>query len=109
MKRRRRKEKDHHSLKSLRTNAARHQRGLCYWCGKPMEQVTADHLVPLHAGGKTRPGNIVAACAPCNNERHPELNQRVKVEHDKTRGVFASIGNETASSPFAVLAQLKRS
>jgi hypothetical protein len=39
--------------------------------GDPL-RLTADHLIPLHAGGETRPGNIVAACRKGNGSRHRE-------------------------------------
>lgn len=28
-----------------------------------------DHIVPLSRGGKSRKGNIVAACKDCNNKK----------------------------------------
>lgn len=95
-------------LRSLRAAAYRTQNGLCHWCGRPMvvgapqdepRGLTADHLVPLHDGGKTRAGNIVAACRECNNLRHPELN--------KTREPRSlTIGEDRPSSPFDVLKAL---
>jgi len=43
----------------------------CWWCGTPLTEdtITADHVVPMHAGGSDRRPNIVPACAPCNNLR----------------------------------------
>jgi 5-methylcytosine-specific restriction endonuclease McrA len=94
------------TLRILRARAYREQGGLCYWCKTPMIrdadesnplQLTGDHLIPLHAGGKTVPGNIVAACRGCNCHRHPELN--------RTRGgATYSTGEAPSESPFAVLA-----
>jgi len=92
-------------LRSLRAAAYRTQNGLCYWCGRPMaagvpeDELTADHLVPLHDGGKTRAGNIVAACRECNNLRHPELN---KTKEPRS----LRIGEDRPSSPFDVLKPL---
>lgn len=69
-------------LRTLRQRAIYKQKGACYWCSEPMsigapdsdpKQATGDHLIPLHAGGQTVPGNIVAACRKCNNERHPDF------------------------------------
>jgi 5-methylcytosine-specific restriction endonuclease McrA len=63
---------------------------------------TADHLVPLYAGGKTVAGNIVAACRACNNARNgSETNRRRASEP----GLVASIGDDAPSSPFEVLAR----
>lgn len=59
-------------------------------------QCTGDHLIPMHNGGKTKHGNIVAACAKCNNGRHPELNSM-------GGGLVASAGDPRQISPFAIL------
>jgi hypothetical protein len=72
MKRKRRK-RITWNLRHLRLRAYRTQNGLCYWCKRPMDRdpesesdarLTADHLVPIYAGGKTRPGNISLRRAP---------------------------------------------
>jgi 5-methylcytosine-specific restriction endonuclease McrA len=96
-------------LVALRTAACRRQLGLCHWCGEPMladveptcpKFCTADHLVPLYAGGKTVAGNIVAACRACNNARNaPETNRRRASES----ALVLSIGDDAPSSPFEVL------
>jgi 5-methylcytosine-specific restriction endonuclease McrA len=104
---RKRKARPGWSLPALRQRACRTQKGLCYWCGQQMKpdaestdplRLTADHLVPVYAGGSTRPGNIVAACARCNNSRQVETNRRKLAE---ARPICA--GDETTHSPFAVL------
>lgn len=91
-----------------RDRAFRKQGGLCYWCKEPMlpsgtqndpRSASGDHLIPLHANGKTTANNIVAACRKCNCERHPEMNRT-------GGGMVASIGNSVALSPFAVLRDL---
>src|SRR5688572_13936513 len=92
-------------LRTLRTRAFRAQGGLCWWCKMPMLdppdvpetdplRTSADHLIPLHAGGQTVPGNIVAAHRKCNAERHPELSSM-------GGGVVASSGDDAPRSPFA--------
>ena len=47
------------------------QKGVCYYCNREVgrEQLTMDHLVPLSRGGKSKKGNIVAACKACNNQK----------------------------------------
>lgn len=47
------------------------QKGACYYCHRKVgrEQLTMDHVVPLSRGGKSRKGNIVAACKECNNKK----------------------------------------
>jgi 5-methylcytosine-specific restriction endonuclease McrA len=39
----------------------------CHYCGD--QATTVDHKWPRSQGGKTVPGNVVAACKPCNNFR----------------------------------------
>lgn len=108
---RKRKKRVTWSLLHLRWRAYNAQRGLCYWCKQPMKldagndplTLTADHLVPIYAGGKTEPGNIVAACRKCNSSRQEEANMP-KREEAVTRA-----GDDTPRSPFAILAKMLES
>lgn len=47
------------------------QNGVCFYCNREVgrEQLTMDHVVPLSRGGKSRKGNIVAACKECNTKK----------------------------------------
>ena len=47
------------------------QKGICHYCGRKVgrENLTMDHVVPLSRGGKSKRGNIVAACKECNNRK----------------------------------------
>jgi len=47
------------------------QKGECYYCRRLVgrENLTMDHVVPLIRGGKSRKGNLVAACKECNNKK----------------------------------------
>ena len=59
------------------------QRGLCYYCAKPMllsagtgtqrqpnRLATLEHIIPLANGGQFSPAsNAVAACFQCNQQR----------------------------------------
>lgn len=40
----------------------------CVYCGTALglENATLDHVFPLSRGGDHAPGNLVAACQPCN-------------------------------------------
>jgi 5-methylcytosine-specific restriction endonuclease McrA len=40
----------------------------CVYCAAPLEfdRATIDHVHPLAKGGAHAPGNLVAACPPCN-------------------------------------------
>lgn len=92
-------------LRRFRDRAHARQGGLCHWCARSMNkgapdsdplQTTGDHLIPLYAGGRTKPGNIVAACRECNNRRNPETDRG-------PGGLVASAGDPTVISPFACL------
>lgn len=108
---RKRKKRVTWSLYHLRLRAYNAQGGLCHWCKQPMKRdcgptdprlLTADHLVPLYAGGKTQPDNIVAACRHCNNTRHAEINMPKRAD-----ATFSS-GDDSARSPFEKLLQLMK-
>ena len=47
------------------------QQGTCHYCGRNVGKsaLTMDHVVPLSRGGKSKKGNIVAACKECNNKK----------------------------------------
>jgi len=47
------------------------QKGVCYYCNSEVgrDQLTMDHLVPLSRGGKSKKGNLVAACKECNSKK----------------------------------------
>jgi 5-methylcytosine-specific restriction endonuclease McrA len=63
-------------------HAAAHKRALkratlrdcgrrCVYCGSALdlESATLDHVQPLARGGSHTPGNVVAACGPCNRRK----------------------------------------
>lgn len=105
------------SLSKLRHQAAIKQDHRCYYCGKPMWEsnptefisshgiskrlahlcrCTAEHLIARKDGGRNVKGNIVAACAFCNNGRHkkkiapsPEA-MRQDVQRRLSRGLWNS-------------------
>ena len=92
-------------FRALRAEAARKQNDRCYWCGIIMlrnvpqqhpRYLTGDHLIPRHAGGATKAGNIVAACRNCNSGRHPELERKKEARS-------LTVGDDTPRSPFEVL------
>ena len=48
----------------------RHRDGYCCaYCGKRVERLELDHIVPESKGGPTRPGNLVLACRRCNQRK----------------------------------------
>jgi 5-methylcytosine-specific restriction endonuclease McrA len=42
----------------------------CAYCGRQLEKLTIDHIVPLSHGGMHARGNIVPACRSCNSAKH---------------------------------------
>jgi 5-methylcytosine-specific restriction endonuclease McrA len=54
--------------RALRKGALRDCSQRCVYCATPLDHhsATLDHVVPLARGGAHDPGNLVAACGPCN-------------------------------------------
>lgn len=42
----------------------------CAYCGKKLERLTQDHVVPLSKGGTYTADNIIPACKSCNSSKH---------------------------------------
>jgi len=100
------RDESHLGMKAARLKLVVQQCWRCHWCGCLMcdvpgcpNQATLDHVQPVHAGGRSRAGNYVAACRRCNSERHPEVN-RTRVSDGM---VYASAGDDSPRSPFEVL------
>jgi 5-methylcytosine-specific restriction endonuclease McrA len=59
-----------HQMEPHLTNAAlyRRDRHVCGYCGGQFReyQLSRDHIIPLHQGGKDRWMNVVTACRSCN-------------------------------------------
>lgn len=54
----------------------RSQKGICWWCSKPMgEDITIDHVIALKRGGKHDPRNIVLCHLKCNCSKNDKLPQ----------------------------------
>lgn len=53
----------------LRYEILRRDNHACRYCGAtaPDVKLTVDHVVPVSLGGTDEPGNLVAACGPCNS------------------------------------------
>ncbi len=41
----------------------------CQYCGADTKELTIDHVIPRHRGGKHEWGNVVAACTICNHRK----------------------------------------
>src|SRR6266568_3432226 len=42
----------------------------CVYCGRKMQRLTQDHILPLSKGGSHTQSNIVPACQRCNSRKH---------------------------------------
>lgn len=41
----------------------------CQYCGKETRELTLDHVIPRHRGGKHEWENVVSACKACNHRK----------------------------------------
>lgn len=111
MSKRRQSTRDRLRARQYAKRAYSRQGGRCFWCHEAMIYVaskpwpaetdprlmTADHVIPWRWGGRSTPGNIVAACYECNQRRDQGL-----------RGMeLTTVAAEVMHSPFEVLAALK--
>jgi HNH endonuclease len=103
------KRNDYQQARRFARKAFHRQHGLCFWCKRPMMlgayggngscdplTMIADHVQPVWDGGRALPGNIVAACYECNQERGRVTN-RTKC------GSKFTIGDDRPTSPFEFL------
>jgi 5-methylcytosine-specific restriction endonuclease McrA len=50
------------------------QKGLCWWCGNPLNNdYHIDHRLALTRGGTNNPNNLCLACPTCNRSKHNKL------------------------------------
>ena len=42
---------------------------ICQYCGRQTRELTLDHVIPRHKGGRHIWENVVSACIPCNNRK----------------------------------------
>ena len=52
-----------------RKNLLIRDNNMCQYCGRKVQPLTLDHVVPKQFGGKESWENLVAACMPCNNRK----------------------------------------
>ena len=45
----------------------------CYYCGRKMERLTMDHVIPLVKNGKHTKEDVVPACQSCNSQKGTKL------------------------------------
>ena len=59
----------HTRVRLSRREIFRRDNFTCQYCGKRSLDLTIDHVVPRHLGGKHTWGNVVTACAACNHRK----------------------------------------
>lgn len=56
-------------IKLTRREVFRRDNFTCQYCGRKLGDLTIDHVVPRHMGGKHTWSNVVTACAACNHHK----------------------------------------
>jgi 5-methylcytosine-specific restriction endonuclease McrA len=56
-------------LKLTRREVFRRDNYTCQYCGKHFGELTVDHVIPRHLGGKHTWENVVTACPACNHRK----------------------------------------
>jgi 5-methylcytosine-specific restriction endonuclease McrA len=56
-------------VKLSRREVFARDRHTCQYCGKVSRDLTIDHVMPKHRGGRHEWENLVAACRPCNHRK----------------------------------------
>ena len=51
----------------------------CQYCGKPGRDLTLDHVMPRHRGGKHTWENLVSACKTCNHRKAGRTPQEARM------------------------------
>ncbi|MBI3893341.1 MAG: HNH endonuclease [Candidatus Wallbacteria bacterium] len=68
-----------HEVRFSRENIFARDRFICQYDGRrhPREQLTLDHVIPRHKGGRTDWDNIVTCCIPCNRRKGSKLPSQI--------------------------------
>ncbi|MCL4561416.1 MAG: HNH endonuclease [Chloroflexi bacterium] len=56
-------------IKLTRREVFRRDNYTCQYCGRHSLDLTIDHVIPRHLGGKHTWTNVVAACSQCNHRK----------------------------------------
>lgn len=73
-------------LKLTRRELFRRDNYTCQYCGKKTPDLTVDHVIPRHMGGRHIWTNVVAACPACNHRKGGRLPEEanMRVLHTPT-------------------------
>ncbi len=107
----------HFQAKLTRRELFLRDRHTCQYCGKPGKELTIDHVVPRHRGGRHVWENLVSACKACNHRkagRTPdEARMRLLIEPGPPQTssyfiVFPYIGSRDEWHKFIPLRELEK-
>ena len=59
----------HSERKLTRIEVLRRDQFTCQYCGKETRDLTIDHIIPRHKGGRHIWENVVSACVQCNSRK----------------------------------------
>jgi len=59
----------HPEMKLTRREVFTRDKYTCQYCGKQTRELTLDHVIPRHRGGKHTWENLVSACKACNHRK----------------------------------------
>ncbi|MFH1485239.1 MAG: HNH endonuclease [Chloroflexota bacterium] len=64
----------------------------CQYCGRQTRDLTLDHVVPRHRGGRHQWENLVSACPTCNRKKagHSPVEARMKLQRPPQAPHFTS-------------------
>jgi len=51
----------------------------CQYCGRQTRELTLDHVIPRHKGGRHIWENVVSACIPCNTRKAGHTPQEARM------------------------------
>ena len=95
-------------VKLSRREVFARDRHVCQYCGASGRDLTIDHVVPKHRGGRHEWENLVAACRSCNHrkgsktliEARMALLREPRAPRADVRYLFGSYLNDTRNEPW---------
>lgn len=70
----------------------------CFYCGSN-EQIQIDHVIPIARGGRHSIGNLVAACAKCNNFKRARFIMEWRIKKSGVRRSLEQIERDRNGTP----------
>lgn len=67
-------------VKLSKSEVFRRDKYICQYCGKKSPNLTIDHVIPRSKAGKHSWGNLVTACAKCNNRKGNRTDEQANMK-----------------------------